>query len=126
MSRAAKSIFTWGILMVLFGTCYLIAPNTFLPLFGLPQTPEVWIRVFALLLALLGGYYIYCAWCEDVLFIRITIPGRILFALGLATFVALGLVKPILLLLGVVDTCGALWTWQSLKNYSRPPHLQNT
>jgi len=48
-------------------------------------------------------------------FFRITIPGRILFALGLATFVVLGLVRPGLLLLGAVDICGALWTWQSLK-----------
>jgi len=68
MSRAAKSIFTWGILMVLLGTCYLIAPNTFLPIFGLPPTTEVWIRAFALLLALLGGYYLTCAWNNDITF----------------------------------------------------------
>ena len=122
MSRAAKSIFTWSILMVLFGTCYLIAPNTFLPIFGLPPTTEVWIRVFALLLALLGGYYLTCAWNNDITFFRITIPGRLLFALGLAAFVALGFVKPILLLLGVVDTFGAFWTWLSLRDSQLETH----
>jgi hypothetical protein len=116
MTNAAKSIFTWGILMVLFGAGYLFAPNFFLPLFGLSPTTEVWIRAFALLLTLLGGYYLYCAWNDDVIFFRVTIPGRLLFALGLAVFVALGLAKPILLLLGAVDTCGAIWTWQTLRN----------
>lgn len=116
MTKPAKSIFTWGILMVLFGACYLFAPNFFLPLFGLPPTTEVWIRVFALLLALLGGYYLICAWNNDIIFFRVTIPGRLLFALGLAAFVALGQAKPILLLLGAVDTCGAIWTWQTIRN----------
>ena len=116
MSRAAKSIFTWGILMVLFGAGYLFAPNFFLLLFGLPPTTEVWIRAFALLLALLGGYYLYCAWNNDIIFFRVTIPGRLLFALGLVAFVVLGLAKPALLLLGAVDTCGAIWTWHALRN----------
>ena len=102
MSRAAKSIFIWGILMVLLGVCSLFSPNFFLPIFGLPSTAEVWIRAFALLLALLGGYYLYCAWNNDVIFFRVTIPGRFLFALGLATFVTLCFVKPILLLLGAI------------------------
>jgi hypothetical protein len=68
MSRASQSIFTWGILMVLFGAGYLFAPNFFLPIFGLPPTTEMWIRAFALLLALLGGYYLYCAWNNDMIF----------------------------------------------------------
>jgi hypothetical protein len=122
MSRAAQSIFTWGILMVLFGACYLFAPNLFLPFFGLPPTTEVWIRAFALLLALLGGYYLYCAWNDDVIFFRVTIPGRILFALGLATFVALGFVKPILLLMGMVDMFGAIWTWFLLRDSRLDTH----
>jgi hypothetical protein len=122
MTTAAKSIFTWGILMVLFGAGYLFVPNFFLPLFGLPPTTEVWIRVFALLLALLGGYYLTCAWNNDILFFRVTIPGRLLFALGLAAFVALGFVKPILLLLGAVDTCGAIWTWLSLRDSRLDTH----
>ena len=122
MSRAAKSIFTWGILMVLFGAGYLFVPNFFLPLFGLPPTTEVWIRAFALLLALLGGYYLYCAWNNDITFFRVTIPGRLLFAMGLAAFVALGFVKPILLLLGVVDTFGAVWTWFSLRDSRLDTH----
>ena len=122
MTSAAKSIFTWGILMVLFGSCYLFAPNFFLPLFGLPSTTEVWIRAFALLLALLGGYYLYCAWNNDIIFFRVTIPGRLLFALGLAAFVVFGLAKPILLVLGAVDTFGAFWTWFSLRNSQLETH----
>jgi len=115
MTRAAKSIFTWGILMLLFGAGYLFAPNFFLPLFGFSQTDEVWIHVVGLLIAILGGYYLYCARHDDVIFFRATVPRRILFAFGLTVFVFLGFSKPALLLLSVTDSCGAIWTWCALK-----------
>jgi hypothetical protein len=115
MTRAAKSIFIWGILMLLFGTCYLFVPNFFLPIFGLPQTDEIWIRVAGLLIAILGGYYLYCARHDDVIFFRATVPGRILFGFGLTALVFFGFSKPALLLLAVTDTVGAIWTWRSLK-----------
>jgi hypothetical protein len=115
MSRAAKSIFTWGILMLIFGTCYLFVPNILLSFCGLPQTIEAWIRVVGLLIAILGGYYLYCARHNDVIFFRATVTGRIMFALGLSALVAFGFSKPILLVLGTIDTFGAIWTWQLLR-----------
>jgi hypothetical protein len=119
MSRTAKSIFAWGILMLVFGTCYLFAPNLFLPLFGFSPTTEVWIRVAGLLIAILGGYYLDCARQNTISFFRATVSGRLLFALGLAVLVGFGFSKPALLLLSAFDTFGALWTWFSLRN----PHL---
>jgi hypothetical protein len=115
MTRAAKSIFTWGVLMLLFGAGYLLAPNFFLPLFGFSQTAEVWIRVMGLLIAILGGYYLYCARHNDVIFFRATVSGRIAFALGLVALVLLDVSKSALLILAATDTCGAIWTWRALK-----------
>jgi hypothetical protein len=116
MNPAAKSIFTWGILMLAFGISYFLTPNLLLPFFGLPQTTDVWIRVSGLLIAILGGYYLYSARKNDIIFFRITIPGRILFASGLAVLVVLGFSKAPLLILSAVDTFGALWTWYSFRS----------
>ncbi len=114
-SRAAKSVFTWGLMMLGYGSAFLLAPNFFLTLVGMSPTSEVWIRVAGLLMIILGGYYVICARAEEQTFLRATVPGRIVFALGLATFVGLGLVQPPLLLVSLVDTCGALWTWSALR-----------
>lgn len=49
MSRAAISVFVWGIYMFAMGTTFLLIPNVVLPLFGYPPTNEIWIRVVAML-----------------------------------------------------------------------------
>ena len=49
MSRAAVSLFVFGIYLLLLGTVLMVAPNAFLALFGLPSTHDVWIRVVAML-----------------------------------------------------------------------------
>ncbi len=115
MSRAARSVFTWGLMMLAYGSAFLLAPNFFLVLVRMPPTSEAWIRVAGLLMVILGGYYLTCARAEQHTFLRATVPGRIVFALGLATFVGLGLVQPPLLLVALVDTCGAFWTWRALR-----------
>jgi H+/Cl- antiporter ClcA len=114
-NSAASSILTWSILMLGFGTAYLFVPNFFLSLLDIPKTDEPWIRILGLLIAILGGYYAYCAHHNDVVFMKITIPGRILFAAGLAGLVILKLAHPAALILGGIDTVGAFWTWIELR-----------
>jgi hypothetical protein len=115
MSRAALSITVWGVYMIVAGLGFLLLPNTILPLIGFPTTAEVWIRVAGLLVVILGAYYFYFARNEVVPFFRVTIPGRVAFAVGVAALVGLGLSGPSLLLFGVLDLVGAIWTWWALR-----------
>jgi hypothetical protein len=115
MNQTYTSISVWGVLMLVFGTSYLLFPNFFLPLFGMPPTFDGWIRVVGLLITILGGYYLYGARQQDLVFCRVTIPGRLAFAVGLAALAALGFLPKPVLILAAVDLFGALWTWQTMR-----------
>ena len=45
MSNTARSIYVYGVYLVILGLTLLVIPNVPLPLFGLPTTNEVWIRI---------------------------------------------------------------------------------
>jgi hypothetical protein len=61
MSRAAISVFVWGIYMLVSGTTFLLIPNVVLPLLGFPTTDEFWIRGMSMLAIALGYFYIQTA-----------------------------------------------------------------
>jgi hypothetical protein len=114
MSPAARSLFVYGLYMVASGLAFAIAPNVLLGLAGLPPTAEPWIRVFALLVAVLGLYYVVAARHELTAFFRITVVGRVLMLVGLIALVVLGGYSWRLVLFGVPDQLSALWTWRAL------------
>jgi hypothetical protein len=118
VSRAAKSIVFFGVYLLVAGLGFLLIPNLPLSIFGLPTTTEVWIRVVGLVVAAVGGYYLYLGRLNDTSFFRVTVPGRFAVAAGLLVFVLLDLVGPQLLLFAVLDSAGAIWTWLSLRKVS--------
>jgi hypothetical protein len=109
------SSLVWGVYLIVAGLGFLFIPNVVLPLFGFSTTTEVWIRVVGLLVAILGAYYFYSARRNVVPFFRITVPGRIAFAVGVIGLVTFGLSGPSLLIFGALDVIGAIWTWLSLR-----------
>ncbi len=115
MNKSAFSVFAWGVYVAIAGAGFLFIPNTMLPLFRLPTTTEVWIRVIGLLVLIVGYYYMYCARANAIPFIQVTIQGRIAFFIGLIALVVMGFSAPGLLLIGFVDTLGAFWTWWALR-----------
>lgn len=115
MSRAARSLFVFGIYLVALGAFLLIAPNTLITLFGLPATGDVWIRVVGMLIALLAYYNIQAARNETVDYFRWSVVARGSVIVFFAGFVLAGLVKPILLLFGAVDLAAAVWTHVALR-----------
>ncbi len=115
MSSSARSLFVFSIYIFVLGVVLMAIPNVLLNLFGLPETHEVWIRVLGMLTSLLGYYYFQAARNELKNFFQWTVYTRasvILFFIG---FVLLDFVSPILILFGVIDTAGALWTHLSLR-----------
>jgi hypothetical protein len=116
MSNSAKSVFVFGIYVVVLGITLLVAPNVLLSLFGLPATNEVWIRVVGMLLCLLAFYYIQAARNELSASFRWTVYTRASVIVFFIVFVVLGLVKPVLILFGGVDLLGAIWTALALRS----------
>ena len=118
MSNSSKSMFVYGFYYLAAGITLLIVPNVFLGVLGLPSTNEVWIRVIGMLLFLLSFYYILGARNELHVFFRWTVYTRGSVFIFFIIFVLLGLVKPVLILLGVIDLLGAIWTALAL-HYSK-------
>ena len=120
MSKVALSMFVFGIYVILLGIILMLAPNALLAIFGLPATTEVWIRVVGMLVFLIGYYYIRASRNEKEMinFYRWTVHARSSVVVFFIIFVAFGLVKPILILFGIVDLLAALWTWKTLPSHT--------
>jgi hypothetical protein len=97
------------------GLVLLVAPNFLLGLFFLPGTNEVWVRVVGMLVLFLGFYYFQTARKEMTDFFRWTVYLRSTVIVFFAIFVLLGFAGPPLVLFGVVDLLGAIWTGLALR-----------
>ena len=116
MSKGAKSLFGFGIYVVLLGITLVLVPNVLLTLFAVPATQEVWIRVLGMMILFVGYYYIQAARKELRDFFQWTVHTRGLVILFFIAFVLLKLAKPALILFGAVDLLGALWTAVALRS----------
>lgn len=116
MSHPAKSVYAFGIYLVGLGAILVVTPNTLFALFGLPGTSEVWVRVVGMLVLLLAFYYINAARKELTDFFPWTVYARSSVIIFFIVFVLLDFVSPILILFGVVDLLGAVWTGLALRS----------
>ena len=119
MSRTARSLFIFGIYMILLGTSVVLVPNLLLSFFHQPATQEVWIRVVGMLIIFLGIYDIVAARSELLPIIIWTIPVRLSVTVFFAVFVFAELAPLILLIFGVIDLAGAIWTWVELRKETK-------
>ena len=115
MSKSARSVFIFGLYLDVLGIVLVVTPNFLLGIFQLPVTNEVWIRVVGMLLILLGVYYILAARKNMTEFFQWTVYLRLTVILFFTAFVLLGFVSPLLILFGVVDLLGAIWTGLALR-----------
>ncbi|HEY7682178.1 MAG TPA: hypothetical protein VH879_06010 [Gemmatimonadales bacterium] len=118
MTPAARSLQVFAAYLLVLSVVLLVAPNPLLQLFGLQPTSEVWIRVIGMLLAFLSVYYRLAARLNLVPFFVATVLTRVTAPLFLAGFVLAGWVRWPILLFGLIDAAGAVWTWQSLRHRS--------
>ena len=61
MTAAARSILIYAIYVFGLGATLLLIPNVPLPIVGLPQATEVWIRVAGMTVIFLGIFYFVAA-----------------------------------------------------------------
>ncbi|MCU0395477.1 MAG: hypothetical protein MUF29_06185 [Chitinophagaceae bacterium] len=115
MCNSAKSVWYFGLYILVLGLTLVVTPNLLLTLVNLPVTAEVWIRVVGMLLIFLSVYYLYFARHPHPAFFRLTVYNRAAVILFFLVFVLLELAAPVLLMFAVVDLAGATWTWVALK-----------
>ena len=114
MSKSARSMFVFSLYLYVLGAILVLIPNTLLRLFSDPPTNEVWIRVVGVVVFILGFYYFQASRNELKKFFKSTVYGRTAVLLFFIAFVIAGLAPPKLILFGVIDAAGALWTQLSL------------
>ena len=115
MNAASKSVYYFGFYLLLLSVALTAFPNTLLTAFQMSETNEVWIRVVGVLVFSIGIYYIFMAQSNHTLFLTITVFIRLSILLWFIVFVLISWAPPKLILFGVVDALGALWTYQALK-----------
>jgi hypothetical protein len=90
-----------------------------LDLFGVPHTHEVWIRILGTVLMYVGTYYLVAARHEVTPIFRASIAVRLSLIVVLAGLVLFAHGKPVIMLFGVADLLGALWTRAALRTSPR-------
>jgi hypothetical protein len=118
MTSSARSVFVFSVYLILLGATIVVVPNLFLSVFGIPPTTEVWIRVVGMLVTILGFYYLQSARHGLVPFFRATLLGRTAVLVFFIAYVVLGFAPPILILFGLIDVAGAIWTALCLRGES--------
>jgi hypothetical protein len=127
MSRAAKSLFVFGIYLCVLGVTLLLAPNPLLHVFGVPPTDEVWIRINGMFVLCLSFFYVQSARNELTIFIRWTVWARAAVIIYFAAFVLSVSAPKALLLFGLIDLSSAVWTLLALKkDEARPRERSST
>ena len=115
MSPAARSVFVFGLYLAGLGGALMLVPNLVLAPFGFPPTSEVWLRVAGSLVAIIGFFFLVAARHELTPFFRATLFARSFLFVSLSGFVLAGLAPAQLILFGVIDLLGALWTFFALR-----------
>jgi hypothetical protein len=115
MTKSAISLVVDGAYLTGMGIGMIFIPNAALAVLGLPRSIDVWPHVVGCMALVLAFYYICAGLAEVRPFIEWTVYARIAIFLFFTAFVLVGLVRPILMLLGAVDLVGALWTAWALR-----------
>lgn len=121
MTKAAQSLFVFGLYAILAGTTFLVVPESALSLLHLPPLPAGWARFIGLLALVIGTYDLVCARAGCLAFIRASIFTRTAFAVATVLLAITGQMPASIILLGTIDAAGALWTALALRSrQSRP------
>ena len=115
MSKSAFSAKAFAIYLFVVGAMLVVAPNVLLSFFLIPPTSEVWIHVVGVIAFMLGVYAWVAAKHEFKPFLAASVYTRFVVFVAFTTFAVMGLASPMIVLFGVADLLGGLWTYFALK-----------
>jgi len=115
MSPAARSVYVFGIYLLVVGGMLLGAPNTLLMVIGLSPTTEPWIHVAGIPVMAIGMLFASGARAENLWLFRTSVWVRVFAFISFVMLAALQMAPAVVVGFGVVDALGALWTRLSLR-----------
>ncbi len=120
MSKSAFSAKVFAVYLFIVGAFLVLTPNVLLSIFRIPQTSEVWIHVVGVVAFNIGVYAWVAAKHEDKHFLKASVYTRFVVFVAFTTFAIIGLATPLIILFGVVDLLGGIWTYFALKADVQP------
>ena len=119
MSKSAFSAKVFAVYLFIAGALLATVPNLLLSILFIPQTSEVWIRVIGVIAVMIGIYAWDAAAHEAKSFFVTSVYTRCIVFVALVVFAALGLGSPMIILFGVADLMGGIWTHLALRADAR-------
>ena len=116
MSAAARSIYAYAIYLIGLGGTLLLVPNIPLPLFGLAQATDVWVRVVGMTVLFFALFYFTAARHEVRPIFEVSVRTRLAVPFVFAAFVVAGYAPWNLMLFTPFDVLFATWTWVALRS----------
>ncbi len=118
MSKAALSVFIFGIYLIFLGITFLFFPEMMFAILAEPNPPDIVSRVLGMVFVLFAYIYIRSALDDGegmAKFFMWTVHTRASVIVFLIIFAALGLTSPIIIVFGVIDLAAAIWTFWALR-----------
>jgi hypothetical protein len=119
MSSSAFSAKVFAVYLFLAGLTLVTVPNLLLSLLQIPSTPDVWIRVVGLVAFMIGVYAWVAASHEFKPFLVASVYTRFVVFVAFTTFALTGLGSPMIILFGLADLAGGIWTYSALRADAR-------
>lgn len=110
MSKTGISIFAYSIYLGSAGVAMALIPNMLIRMLGLPETQEVWVRLFGFLAFVLGVKGIHGAITNNVPAMQLDVVTRTAFSIFLTVLILLGVSPGILIIFAIIDFAAAVWT----------------
>ncbi len=115
MTRAALSVYMYGLYLISFGLPFLLAPHFTLGMLGLSAGEGMWVRFVGVLVAIIGSFYVAAVLTRTNVFLAWTVPSRYATATFMAVMVALGEAGMALLIFAALDALTASLTWVAIR-----------
>ena len=120
MTPAARSVFLFGIYVLVVGIGVAIAPDVILRFLGFPPAGDSWVRMVGVLAIVIGAYDVVSGRSNAEANIRASVPIRFAFAAACGALVLLRYMPVQLLPLAAIDAAGAVWTALALRRRPSP------
>jgi hypothetical protein len=118
-SGAARSMLAFCLYLVVMGGALLFIPELPCRILFLPPGSHFWLRLNGMFCWVLAYYCLRAGLEEAKTFMAWSVWPRSSTIVFMAVFVAMGLVGPMALLIGAVDSLAAIWTALALRADAR-------
>lgn len=105
------SLLVFGGYALIMGLVLLVIPEQGLPYFMFAETSGTWVHVLGFVLCCSAYYYLWAGRSRNKEFARLTVHTRLASPVVMLGLLMAGKVDHMVLLFGIVDALGGVWTW---------------